>query len=113
MFVPQALMSGGEQATLEGLLAMVAPSVSLEIGTHTGGSLVRIARASEEVHTFDLEDLVAEPLPNVIYHLGDSAHEVPRVLAELARRDLVPELWVAPLEDRELRERLHRRMHLV
>ena len=36
-----------------------------------------------------------------------------RVLAELARRDRVPELWVAPLEDRELRERLRRRMHLV
>jgi transposase len=36
-----------------------------------------------------------------------------RVLAELCRRDLVPELWVPPLEDRELRERLRRRMHLV
>jgi transposase len=36
-----------------------------------------------------------------------------RVLAELCRRDLVPELWVAPLVDRELRERLRRRMHLV
>ncbi len=36
-----------------------------------------------------------------------------RVLAELCRRDLVPELWVAPLGDRELRERLRRRMHLV
>ena len=36
-----------------------------------------------------------------------------RVLAELCRRDLVPELWVPPLEDRELRERLRRRTHLV
>ena len=36
-----------------------------------------------------------------------------RVLAELARRDLVPELWVSPLEDRALRERLRRRTHLV
>jgi hypothetical protein len=35
------------------------------------------------------------------------------VLAELCRRDLVPALWVPPLEDRELRERLRRRMHLV
>ena len=35
------------------------------------------------------------------------------MLAELARRDLVPELWVPPLEDRELRERLRRRTHLV
>ena len=36
-----------------------------------------------------------------------------RVLAELCRRELVPELWVPSLSDRELRERLRRRMHLV
>jgi len=36
-----------------------------------------------------------------------------RVLAELCRRDLVPCLWVPPLADRALRERLRRRMHLV
>jgi transposase len=36
-----------------------------------------------------------------------------RVLAELCRRDLVPEVWVPSLEDRALRERLRRRMHLV
>jgi transposase len=36
-----------------------------------------------------------------------------RVLAELARRDLVPTVWVAPLDDRALRERLRRRSHLI
>src|SRR5439155_24903558 len=36
-----------------------------------------------------------------------------RVLAELVRRDLVPEVWVPSLSDRELRERLRRRAHLV
>jgi transposase len=36
-----------------------------------------------------------------------------RVLAELCRRDLVPELWVPALDERALRERLRRRMHLV
>ena len=36
-----------------------------------------------------------------------------RVLAELCRRDLVPALWIPSLEERELRERLRRRMHLV
>ena len=36
-----------------------------------------------------------------------------RVLAELCRRELVCELWVPALADRELRERLRRRMHLV
>jgi len=36
-----------------------------------------------------------------------------RVLAELCRHDLVPALWLPSLEDRALRERLRRRMHLV
>ena len=36
-----------------------------------------------------------------------------RVLAELCRRDLVPEVWVASVEDRALRELLRRRMHLI
>jgi len=36
-----------------------------------------------------------------------------RALAELARRDLVPAVWVPPFHDRELLEQLLRRMHLV
>jgi transposase len=36
-----------------------------------------------------------------------------RVLADLARRDLVPEVWVPSLEERANRERLRRRAHLV
>jgi transposase len=36
-----------------------------------------------------------------------------RVLADLARRDLVPTVWVAPLDDRAIRERLRRRSHLI
>ena len=36
-----------------------------------------------------------------------------RVLAELRRRDLVPELWLPSAEDRALRELLRRRAHLV
>src|SRR5437764_6245418 len=36
-----------------------------------------------------------------------------RVLAELCRRDLVPAVWVPSFSDRELRERLNRRAHLI
>jgi transposase len=36
-----------------------------------------------------------------------------RLLAELSRRGLVPALWVPSLDERALRERLRRRMHLV
>jgi hypothetical protein len=35
------------------------------------------------------------------------------VLAALACRDLVPAVWVAPLDDRAIRERLRRRSHLI
>ena len=36
-----------------------------------------------------------------------------RVLADLARRDLIPELWVPSVEERADRERIRRRTHLV
>jgi transposase len=36
-----------------------------------------------------------------------------RVLADLVRRDLVPSVWVPPLDDRAIRERLRRRSHLI
>jgi len=36
-----------------------------------------------------------------------------RVLADLVRRDLVPEVWVPSLEERANRERLRRRSHLT
>ena len=36
-----------------------------------------------------------------------------RVLAELARRDLVPQVYLPAFADRELKERLGRRMHMV
>jgi len=36
-----------------------------------------------------------------------------RVLADLARRDLVPELWVPSVQERANRERIRRRTHLV
>ncbi len=35
------------------------------------------------------------------------------MLAELARRDLVPQVHVPTFADRELKERLGRRMHMV
>ena len=34
-------------------------------------------------------------------------------MADLARRDLVPTVWVPPIDDRAIRERLRRRSHLI
>lgn len=81
------LMTPGERAALEGVLAIVEPSVSIEIGTFKGGSLDRIARYSDTVHAFDLErrpELTSERFPNVAFHIGSSRELLPRVLAELA-----------------------------
>ena len=36
-----------------------------------------------------------------------------RVLADLARRDLIPDVWVPDLDERANRERLRRRAHLI
>jgi hypothetical protein len=78
-------MSPGEQASLAGVLAMVEPRIAVEVGTYTGGSLARIAAMSGRVHTFDLVSHVDSHLPNVDYHLGDSAVTVPQVLGDLTK----------------------------
>ena len=77
-------MSFGERAVLEGVLSQLTPSLAIEIGTSAGGSLKRIARHSGHVHTFDLDDHVADKtaLRNVTFHRGDSK----RVLAPLLER---------------------------
>jgi hypothetical protein len=44
---------------------------------------------------------------------GENGKVDARLLAQLSRRDLVPAVWLPSLDDRALRERLRRRMHLV
>jgi len=80
------LMTPGERAALEGVLAIVKPSISIEIGTFRGASLERIACHSETVHAFDLErrpELTSERFPNVRFHIGSSHELLPRILEEL------------------------------
>ena len=78
-------MTLGERAALQGILASLQPRLSIEIGTAQGGSLSRVAAASEEVHSFDLEhDPGRDWPPNVQLHSGDSHELLPAFLAELA-----------------------------
>jgi hypothetical protein len=80
------MMQLGERFAFEGLLSQLRPRVAVEIGTWEGGSLRRIAAHAGHVHAFDIDERAvphAEALPNVTLHLGDSAVEVPRVLATL------------------------------
>jgi hypothetical protein len=79
-------MAFGEQAALCGILASLKPQLALELGTFRGGSLAHIAAYSREVHSFDLASHVVETLPNVSYHLGDTATTLPRLLAELTEQ---------------------------
>ncbi len=80
-------MTFGERAALEGVLAQLQPTLSIEIGTAEGGSLRRIAAHSSEVHSFDLvqPDASIEKLSNVTLHTGDSHVMLAEFLKELTR----------------------------
>jgi methyltransferase family protein len=80
-------MSLGDRAALEGILASLRPSLSIEIGSGKGGSLERISHHSAAVHAFDvvrLPELTADRFPNVTFHFGDSHELLAPLLAELA-----------------------------
>jgi Methyltransferase domain len=80
-------MSFGERAALEGVLSQRKPRLAIEIGTYEGGSLSFLARHCEQVHTFDLDDLVEDRTryDNVTFHIGDSKLLLPALLSELER----------------------------
>jgi cephalosporin hydroxylase len=80
-------MLPGERTVLEGLLAALQPTLSVEIGTDKGGSLERICAHSVTVHAFDLirlEEITSDRFPNLVFHEGDSHELLPGVLAGLA-----------------------------
>ncbi len=81
-------MAPGERAALSGVVQLLQPSLSIEIGTAEGGSLGMVSLASEEVHSFDLQrhsSLTSERFPNVVFHTGDSHELLPKVLDELSK----------------------------
>jgi hypothetical protein len=80
-------MAPGERAALYGLLMALQPTLSIEIGTASGGSLEPISACSTEVHSFDLRShprLTPERFSNVTFHIGDSHELLPAFLASLA-----------------------------
>lgn len=84
------LMSPGERAAVHGVLRLLRPSLSIEIGTASGGSLEAISLESDEVHSFDLQrhsSLTSERFPNVIFHTGDSHQLLPAFLEQLSASD--------------------------
>jgi transposase len=92
------------------LVHMLGPEVRGCIEMMSGAVWVRdrLAAAGWEIQLADARKVKA------IAPLACKTDRVDaRVLAELVRRDLVPDVWVPTLDDRELRERLRRRAHLV
>jgi len=78
-------MSFGERAALEGILSQSKPPLAIEIGTYEGGSLQFLAAHCEQVHTFDMYDLVKDrsAFANVTFHIGDSKLLLPELLRSL------------------------------
>jgi len=79
-------MRPGERAALEGVLAMTEPGIAIELGTHRGGNLRRIASHHAHVHAFDLTSQVDQAdFSNVTFHIGDSHQLLPGVLGQIER----------------------------
>ncbi len=79
-------MSYGERTAIEGMLAMLQPKLSIEIGRAEGGSLRRIAAHSDRVISFDILEPTPEigALENVTALAGDSHQMLPAELERLA-----------------------------
>ena len=81
-------MTPGERAALTGILSILRPSLSIEIGTFTGYSLELISASSTRVHAFDLRrhpSVTAERFPNVTFHIGSSHDLLAPALADIGR----------------------------
>ena len=78
-------MSFGERAALEGVLAALAPRLAIEIGTAEGGTLARIARYAEEVHSIDIShaELGVDVGEGVQLHTAPSTEVLPTLLRDL------------------------------
>jgi len=80
-------MSAGERLAMLGLLGLVKPRISIEVGTLYGGSLSILSAHSERVYSLDIDPTVPErmkPFSNVDYIIGDSAQTLPALLKRLA-----------------------------
>lgn len=80
-------MEAVESFVMKSLLQSIRPSVSIEIGTGTGGSLGLLSRYSEKVYTFDISPdparQLASSFENVEFITGDSREKLPVVLERI------------------------------
>jgi cephalosporin hydroxylase len=83
------LMNVGERFALVGLLQWLKPKLSLEIGTHQGGSLQALCKFSGHVLSIDSNPEVARELegrfPNVFFRCSSSATLLPTIVEDTNR----------------------------
>src|SRR5215211_8312923 len=99
-----------DEGGLTRLVALLGPDVRGCIEMMSGAVWVRdrLAECGWEIEIADARKVKA------IAPLACKTDKVDaRVLADLARRDLVPTVWVPSLDDRAIRERLRRRAHVI
>jgi hypothetical protein len=85
------VMENGERLAMIALLNWLKPACSIEIGTRDGGSLMIISENSGHVFTLDVDPSCRESVrhfPNAELIVGDSRETLPRVLREIAERQL-------------------------
>jgi hypothetical protein len=95
---------------LVGLVARLGPEVRGCIEMMSGAPWVRDSHA---VCGWEIEIADARKVKAIAPLACKTDRVDARVLADLVRRDLVPTVWVPPLDDRAIRERLRRRSHLI
>ena len=103
-------MIAADEDGLTRLVARLGPDVYGCIEMMSGAAWVRdrLAECGWEIEIADARKVKA------IAPLACKTDKVDaRVLADLARRDLVPTVWVPSIDDRAIRERLRRRAHLI
>lgn len=87
-------MMPAEKMAMVGILSQLKPDVAIEIGTAEGGSLATISNYAKKVYSLDIdtncERKLKKRFKNVKFHSGDSAKNIPAVLAEIEKqkRDL-------------------------
>ena len=77
-------MSESEKIILFGLLQLLKPQLSIEVGTFCGGSLSMISKFSEKVYSLDIDQTASDFIDskNVTFILGDSEQTLPQILKQ-------------------------------
>lgn len=84
-------MNDSERMSLIGLLSIIKPSYSIEIGTFMGGSLSLIAQHSDWVFSLDIDSTIPERFSffkNVSFLTGESKETLPLLLDLLTEENI-------------------------